>query len=110
MHGRIDISRFPQPQLIMQRPVVIYRQVQALQPICLWVPPGHRQNWRKSCRDDGACATPVYFVQERWYLGHVVRGGPPDRRGDRSDDRHDDRGHGHGQRKGKGKGNGRGHD
>jgi hypothetical protein len=114
VYGRIDIGRFPQPQLIVQRPVLIYQQTQVQQPIYLRVPPGHRKNWRKYCRNYGACGTPVYFVQERWYQDQVVGGGPPDRRdgrrddrrddrrGDRSDDRHGDRG--------PGKGHGRGHD
>ncbi len=110
VYGRIDIGRFPQPQLIVQRPVVIYQQPQAPQPIYLWVPPGHRQNWRRHCGAYNACGTPVYFVQERWYQDHVVRGGPPDRRDDRRDDRREDRRDDrHGDR-GPGKGHGRGHD
>jgi hypothetical protein len=118
VYGRIDIGRFPQPQLIVQRPVVIYQQARAPQPVYMHVPPGHRKNWRKHCGAYGACGTPVYFVQERWYQDHVVRAEP--RRGDRDgrrDDRWDDRrgdrgerGHGHGNGHGHGKGNGRGHD
>jgi hypothetical protein len=117
LYGRIDIGRYPQPQLIVQRPVVIYQQAQAPQPIYLRVPPGHRQNWRKHCRAYGACGTPVYFVQERWYQDHVVRAAPrqgdrdgrqddrrDDRRDHRQDDRQDDRRHD------KGNGKGRGHD
>ena len=97
VYGRIDIGRFPQPQLIVQRPVLVLQQPVRPAPIYLHVPPGHRQNWRKHCRAYGACGTPVYFVQERWYQDHVVR--PAPRRDDRRDDR---RGHG--------KGHGRGHD
>ena len=91
---------------------MIYQQVQAPPPIYLRVPPGHRQNWRKHCRDYGACGTPVYFVQERWYQDHVVRGGPQDRRDDRRHDRRDDRREDrHGDRgQGQGHGRGRGHD
>jgi len=111
VYGRIDIGRFPQPQLIVQQPVVIYRQAQVPQPVYLHVPPGHRKHWRQHCRAYNACGTPVYFVQERWYQDHVVRAEP--RRGERDgwrdggrdgrrDDRRDDRGHG--------KGHGRGHD
>ena len=108
VYGRIDIGRFPQPAVIVQQPVIVYRAPQPVQPIYLHVPPGHRKHWRKHCRDYGACGTPVYFVQERWYQQHVARAEP--RRGDRWDDRrHDDhpgRGHGHG----KGHGKGHGHD
>ncbi len=108
VYGRIDIGRFPQPQLIVQRPVLVVQQQVRPAPIYLRVPPGHRQNWRKHCRAYGACGTPVYFVQERWYQDHVVR--PMPRRDDRWDDRRggrDDRGD---DRRGHGKGHGRGHD
>ncbi len=111
LYGRIDIGRFPQPQVIVQRPVVIYQQPQRPQPIYLHVPPGHRQHWRQHCQAYNACGTPVYFVRERWYQDHVVRNEPRrddwhDRRGERWDDRHDGRGPGHGH----GNGRGRGHD
>ena len=116
VYGRIDIGRFPQPQVIVQQPMVIYRQARAPQPIYLHVPPGHRKHWRQHCRAYNACGTPVYFVQERWYQDHVVRAEP--RRGERDGRRDDrrgdwnDRGHGHGNGHGNGygKGNGRGHD
>ncbi len=108
VYGRIDIGRFPQPQVIVQRPVVVVHEAVRPAPVYLHVPPGHRKHWRKHCRDYGACGTPVYFVQERWYQEHVAR--PAPRRGDR-DDRWDDRGgHGKGHGNGHGKGHGRGHD
>lgn len=110
VYGRIDIGRFPQPQVILQQPVVVVRQPQLPPPVYLHVPPGHRKHWRKHCGRYDACGRPVYFVQERWYQDHVARAEP--RRGDRWDDRrdarrhesHPGRGHGHG------KGHGRGHD
>ena len=112
VYGRIDIGRFPQPQLIVQQPVVIYRQPQVQQPIYLHVPPGHRKHWRQHCRAYNACGAPVYFVQERWYQDHVVRAEP--RRGERDggrDERRNDRGDRHrGDRDDHGKGHGRGHD
>ena len=124
VYGRIDIGRFPQPQLIVQRPVVIVQQQPAYRPapVYMHVPPGHRKNWRKHCGDYNACGTPVYFVQERWYQDHVAHGGPhrgdrdgrwDDRRDDHRDDRRGGHGHGHGHKdkdKDKGKGHGRGHD
>jgi hypothetical protein len=95
VYGRIDIGKFPQPQVVVQRPVVISRPVvieaAPPQPVYLWVPPGHRKNWRKHCGQYNACGVPVYFVQDRWYEQHVRgtgRGG-------------DDRGKGHGKGHGK---------
>jgi hypothetical protein len=75
VYGRIDIGRFPQPQLVVAQPVVIVRPVQVVQappePVYMWVPPGHRKHWRKHCGRYGACGVPVYFVQDRWYGEHV---------------------------------------
>ena len=110
VYGRIDIGRFPQPQVIVQQPVVInrpYRQV--VDPVYLWVPPGHQKNWRQYCGRYNACGVPVYFVQERWYRDN----GPgreyyQGRRDERRDDRHDD--HDHDRGHGKGHGKGKGHD
>lgn len=74
VYGRIDIGRFPQPQVVVPQPVIIVpppRAVPRPEPVYLWVPPGHRKNWRKHCRDYGACGVPVYFVDDRWYDDHV---------------------------------------
>lgn len=100
VYGRIDIGRFPQPQVVVQRPVVIKRPVavQAPQPVYLWVPPGHRKNWRKHCGQYNACGVPVYFVRDDWY-GKNVRG---------HDRRADDK-RGHGDDRGPGKGHGKDH-
>ena len=57
-------------------------------PIYLHVPPGHAKDWRKHCDHYGACAQPVYFVQEDWYERHYAGG--------------------HGKHKGHGKGKGHG--
>lgn len=93
VYGRVDIGRFPQPAVIVPRPVVIHPVVvpQPVQPVYMWVPDGHRRHWGKHCGRYHACGVPVYFVQDRWYHDHV---GPP-------------RGHGH---KHGHKGKGRGHD
>lgn len=77
VYGRIDIGRFPQPALIIPRPVIIAPAVAvAPQPIYMWVPPGHRKNWAKHCHKYNACGYPVYFVRHDWY-NHNVRGGDP---------------------------------
>jgi hypothetical protein len=107
VYGRIDIGRFPQPQVVVAQPVIIQRPVyvqqaqvqqpqmyRAPEPIYMWVPPGHRKNWRKHCREYNACGVPVYFVRHDWYDKEVHRRGR-----DRDDDDGDDR-----------RGRGRGHD
>ena len=102
VYGRIDIGRFPQPQLVVTQPVVIVRPAVVQhrpEPVYMWVPPGHRKNWRKHCAGYNACGVPVYFVQDRWYDDHVRH----DLRG--QDDEH--RGDGKGDGKGKGKGKGK---
>jgi hypothetical protein len=104
VYGRIDIGRFPQPQVIVPQPVLVARPTMVVaqpQPVYMWVPPGHRKDWSKHCSHYNACGVPVYFVRHDWYESHVMpvadsRGGP---------------GHGgpgHGQ--GRGKGHGKGHD
>ncbi len=111
VYGRIDIGRFPQPQVVVQQPVVIQQRPHArpVQPVYLWVPPGHQKNWRKHCGRYNACGVPVYFVQERWYRdqgpGRRWEDGrrndreayPGSRRDNGKGHRQKDRGHGHGR-------------
>lgn len=104
VYGRIDIGRFPQPQVIVAQPIYIERQVRVVRqpdPVYLWVPPGHRKNWKKHCRDYGACGVPVYFVRHDWYDQKVRYGG-------RGYDDRDERGGGKGKDKDHGKGHGKG--
>ena len=92
VYGRIDIGRFPQPQLVMAQPVIIQRQVvvvQAPEPVYMWVPPGHRKNWRKHCGQYQACGVPVYFVQDDWYDREVKGHGGKDKGKDKG---HKDKG------------------
>ena len=106
VYGRIDIGRFPQPQVVVAQPVLIERPVRVLrpaEPVYLWVPPGHRKNWRKHCREYGACGVPVYFVQDGWYDNHVRKGKGKGKDKDKDKDR-DDRGRGNGHGNGHGKG------
>jgi hypothetical protein len=77
VYGRIDIGQFPQPQVVVTRPVLVSppRVVVAQpQPVYMWVPPGQRKNWRAHCAHYGACGVPVYFVQDGWYQDHVHKG------------------------------------
>jgi hypothetical protein len=94
VYGRIDIGQFPQPRVLLPQPVVVVPGRHRVQPVYLWVPPGHRQNWKRHCRDYGACGVPVYFVEHRWYDNNVRKGGKyyrAERRDDRRDDRRDAR-------------------
>jgi hypothetical protein len=76
VYGRIDIGRFPQPQVIVPQPVIVAPPAvvvaQPVQPVYVWVPPGHRKNWSKHCREYNACGVPVYFVRHDWYRDHVM--------------------------------------
>lgn len=66
-YGQIDIGSYPRPQVIYAEPVVIQPVPVGVvrQPLYLRVPPGHAKHWSKHCHEYGACARPVYFVQER---------------------------------------------
>jgi hypothetical protein len=91
VYGRVDIGRFPQPEVYVQQPVIVQRVRAAPQPVYMWVPPGHRKNWSRHCGRYNACGVPVYFVRDTWYDQRV-------RHHDRPDDRRDGgppgRGHG----------------
>ena len=102
VYGRIDIGRFPQPQVVVAQPVIIVRPVLVQQappqPVYMWVPPGHRQNWRKHCGQYNACGVPVYFVQEQWYDEHV-QGHGKDKHKDKDKFKGKDKDKGHGKGK-----------
>jgi len=91
VYGRIDIGRFPQPQVIVAQPVLVRPAPRPMEPVYLWVPPGHQKNWRKHCHRYQACGAPVYFVQESWYQDHVMR---DHRKGGKHGDKHRGKGHG----------------
>jgi hypothetical protein len=99
VYGRINIGGLPAPALVYPQPVLISppRVVVQREPIYLYVPPGHQQNWRRYCGRYNACGQPVYFVQDRWVRDRYEERHPGWDRG-----RHrgwDDRGHGHGHDK-----------
>lgn len=104
VYGRVDIGRYPAPVLVAPRPVVIGRPVHHARPVYLWVPPGHRRDWRRHCDHYGACGAPVYFVEDGWYRQHVVvhrdhhwrDHGHHHRHHGRRHDHHRGHGHGHG--------------
>jgi len=116
VYGSITIGD-ARPQLYYAQPQVVYAPPRGVvyEPLYLYVPPGHRQNWRKHCYRYNACNRPVYFVQDSWYEQHreqvqvrpviverpvVVQQPPIVVREDRRDDRHHGHGHDHGKHRG----------
>lgn len=100
VYGRVDIGEpVPQRAWVNQRPIVIAppQVVYERQPIYLYVPPQHSNNWGRYCGRYNACAQPVVFVQDSW-----VRDRHAQYRGERGGRDHDRRDFGHSR--------GRGHD
>jgi hypothetical protein len=96
VYGRIDIGRFPQPQTVYRTPIIVMPPrvvVAPPQPVYMWVPPGHRRDWRHHCGAYNACGVPVVFVRDDWYDAHVRGRGPYPEEGR---GRGHDRGRGHG--------------
>ncbi len=94
VYGRIDIGQFPRPRVLVPQPVRVVPGPARVQPVYLWVPAGHRKNWKRHCGAYGACGVPVYFVEHRWYDNQVRKAGPyhrADHRAERRQDRREDR-------------------
>ena len=97
VYGRINIGEpIEQGSWINQQPIV-YRQsayTAARQPIYLYVPAAHSNNWGRYCGRYNACAQPVVFVQDGWVRGRYERdhgygygrGGKKGKHGDRDHD------------------------
>ena len=105
IYGRVHIGDVPAPALWRPEPVLVAppRVVVQQQPVYLYVPPAHQQNWRRYCGRYHACGQPVYFVRdewvrERWQHEHPgwERGRHRGWEGERGWERHDGPGHGHG--------------
>lgn len=109
VYGRIDIGRFPTPEVIVAQPMWVQKPrvvVAQPQPVYLWVPPGHQKNWSKHCGRYNACGVPVYFVKDSWYQAHVA----PPRHGGAVMVAEPQGESGHGKGHGHGHGRGKGHD
>ncbi|MEQ1684858.1 MAG: hypothetical protein ABL916_14520 [Burkholderiaceae bacterium] len=103
VYGRINIGDIPRPALVLPQPVIISQPRVRIerQPIYLYVPPAHQQNWRQYCGRYSACGQPVYFVQDRWVRERYEHEHPGWDRGrhrgnDKRHDRRDDSGNGRG--------------
>ena len=107
VYGRINIGGLPVPPLVvLPQPIIIAPPTVVVprQPIYLYVPPAHQQDWRHHCGHYNACGQPVYFVQETWVRERYETRHPGwdkhdkhdkrDKHGDRHDDRDDEHGHG----------------
>lgn len=102
VYGRVDIGQpLPQAAWVRPTPVIVQQQPGGYQrqPIYLYVPPAHYNNWNRYCGRYNACAQPVVFVQDQWVRERHAqyRAGPPGHR-----DGHPGRGLGRGDRDGDG--------
>jgi len=68
VYGRVVIGDVPAPALWRPEPVIVAppRVVVQQQPVYLYVPPAHQQNWRRYCGQYRACGQQVYFVRDDW--------------------------------------------
>ncbi len=92
VYGRINIGDVPRPALVLPRPVLIAppRVVVQRDPVYLYVPPTHQQNWRRYCGRYEACGQPVYFVRDNWVRERYEHENPGwDRGRKRGWDKHD---------------------
>jgi hypothetical protein len=100
VYGRINIGDVPRPALVLPQPVLIAPPRVAVQaePVYLYVPPLHQQNWRRYCGRYNACGQPVYFVRDQWVRERYSHEHPGwDRGRHRGWDKHDDRDRDHGR-------------
>ncbi len=57
-YGRIDIGNYGPPPVYMAQPIIVERHYRSnVQPVYLRVPPGHRKNWKKHCRNTAPAAS-----------------------------------------------------
>ena len=110
VYGRINIGNVPPPALYRVEPVIIAppRVVVERQPVYLYVPPTHEQNWGRYCGQYNACGQPVYFVRDEWVRERYESEHPgwnrgrhrgwDNKDGRRGDDRGNDERHGHGKK------------
>ena len=63
VYGQVNIGNAP-PPLMYAQPMWGGPVVPQVQPIYMWVPPGHARNWRRHCGRYNACGKPVYFLRD----------------------------------------------
>ena len=68
VYGGVDIGQLrPRVEWVRTTPVIVQQPSSRCQrqPIYLYVPPAHDNNWNRYCCPDNACAQPVVFVQDQ---------------------------------------------
>jgi len=99
VYGRINIGEFAPPRVVYEQPVVVMPAPYAVQqqPIYLYVPPMHQQNWAHYCGRYSACGQRVYFVHEDWVRERYAQQRHYDERRYYEDRHNHDRWHDHGR-------------
>jgi hypothetical protein len=90
VYGQVVLGNGAPPPVVYAQPVVVQPPAAAVavpvEPIYLYVPPGHMKHWSKHCHEYGACNRPVYFVKAAEYQDEDHDHGHHD---------HGEHGHGH---------------
>ena len=98
VYGQVVLGGGTPPPLVYAQPVVVQPApvivgAPAVEPIYLYVPPGHARHWGKHCHEYNACNRPVYFVWSAEYEPDYQRHHEDD--GDHDDGDHDRGNHRH---------------
>ena len=97
VYGQIAIGNGPPPPVVYAQPVIaqpvpVVVGAPPVEPVYLYVPPGHARDWQKHCHEYHACNRPVYFVKSAEY----EPGYRPEHHGHgHHDDDREDHDHGH---------------
>ena len=72
VYGRIEVGSAAPLPVMHPHPVIISQPVVVtpVQPVYLYVPPGHQKHWAKHCTRYNACGQHVYFVNMAKYQKH----------------------------------------
>ncbi len=69
VYGEVQFGNAPPPPVLYAQPRIIVRapDEDQLEPMYMHVPPRHARNWRRYCREYGACGRRVFFVRSGEY-------------------------------------------
>ena len=70
IYGRLDLVKFPKPELINDQPVLIDKSSKraSTKTVFVHVPPGYERHWQFHCKTYDSCNVPVQFVTESWFV------------------------------------------